>query len=461
VRGVDDDVEHDLLELALVAGHLADGVVEVELDVRDVLPLRPRDLHGGVDRTVDVGVAAALAGVREVLHRAHDPGDPVEALQRLLQRAGHLLGDELQVERAEDVGDAGCRQRLEPAQRGQDLRERVGEEPGVVGDELHRGVDLVGDAGGELADRLQPVGLGELPLQLGDVGDVGADADHSLELAVRPDVRHDDDVPLVHAAARDADGDLHRRARLAGGEHPELQLLDHPVGRQVRRQGVRAGAGDGGDAVVDLELLLGPAHDVRLAGEAATEEVRLVGADEPQLGVLPPHADRDRAEHRGEQPLLVPQGGRQRLGAAEGDPGLLLRLAALRDVPFGADHPRPAAGVDDGPQPQLAPQRPAALREAHELDVELAAGEEVVVQLPEGVRPGERAAHELGAAVTGDVPELVPGDAGEVGVHPLDAADGVAQEDADVHGAGHQRELFELVRSLGKHGDPSPSGAQL
>ena len=55
----------------------------------------------------------------------------------------------------------GLQQAVEGVQQAVDVAEGVLEESGVVADVLGGGVDFVGDAGGQLADRLHPLGLGQ------------------------------------------------------------------------------------------------------------------------------------------------------------------------------------------------------------------------------------------------------------------------------------------------------------
>jgi hypothetical protein len=102
----------------------------------------------------------------ERLHRPDDPGYPLSSFDGLGRGHRDLFAQEVQVHvrflgdqcpvaggevGADGAGGVGKRLAVAVEQVG-DRGEVVGDELQVVGDELDRGVDLVGDAGGELAD---------------------------------------------------------------------------------------------------------------------------------------------------------------------------------------------------------------------------------------------------------------------------------------------------------------------
>ena len=163
VRGVDDQVREHLLDLADVAVDLGQ-LAERQLDVGDLTVLVPHDLERRVDRAVEVGQPhLGRVTARELAHRADDPRDRLGAAQDRRHRRVYVgvelgqLGQQLAgAGTAGLLGPAapGGRQRLD---RRQPLGEHGLEHLGIRQDVLGRRVDLVRDAGRELADALELV----------------------------------------------------------------------------------------------------------------------------------------------------------------------------------------------------------------------------------------------------------------------------------------------------------------
>ena len=158
-------VEDHLLHLGGVARQEGQRLVEPQrrLDVQQLQLVRheaDRRPHDGVE------VGRGALGLRAA-REGEEVGDDAP-------RPRGLLGDPLEV--AAELGDALPRDAVvlqDPAHEGgevQDARERV--------------VDLVGDAGRELAERGQAVGLEQVPLRLLELG--GALGDLGLELLRGP-----------------------------------------------------------------------------------------------------------------------------------------------------------------------------------------------------------------------------------------------------------------------------------
>ena len=101
VRGVDHHVQHHLVELRRRAVHRGQVGVEIHLDLGHVLPLVAGDGNGALDGAVEVGRGLLARRVRELLHRAHDLGDAVHALERLVERARDLFLEIVEVRVAE------------------------------------------------------------------------------------------------------------------------------------------------------------------------------------------------------------------------------------------------------------------------------------------------------------------------------------------------------------------------
>ena len=160
-------------------------------DLRGVLPFVGGDDQRAFDRAVDVGHDLGVAaGVREFLHRADDPRDVLDAVERLAHRHRHLLDEIGDVGGVENLADARAERRIggtrlaDLGDRAADLAERGLEEAQVVADVLDRRVDLVRNAGGELTDAREPRGLQRLALGIDEFGDVRRRAAIPAEAAV-------------------------------------------------------------------------------------------------------------------------------------------------------------------------------------------------------------------------------------------------------------------------------------
>ena len=177
VRGVDDQVEEDLVDVAGVAGH-GRQLAEVGLDVGDVLVLA----GGTIERVaiaslrstgvISLGRGARISFIDRTIARrargrrsrgrgrrgrarAGSRGRPPPRPRRRARRSGvrRCVGRE---PRHDSRGGRAARIEVAEARRGRS-------DP--VADELDRGVDLVRDAGGEPADRLELLRLTKLELR--------------------------------------------------------------------------------------------------------------------------------------------------------------------------------------------------------------------------------------------------------------------------------------------------------
>ncbi len=114
----------------------------------------------------------------KLLHRPNDVDHALNALSTLGDRFGNLDSDPRELIALNNLIHTSPARfpALWPGIRGQILLERVDhlEQPpraviqklDVIADKLHRGVDLVGDAGGKLSDRLELLRLEKLCLEL-------------------------------------------------------------------------------------------------------------------------------------------------------------------------------------------------------------------------------------------------------------------------------------------------------
>ena len=167
-------------------------------ELGDVLVFVARHVQRGLDGAiqVDVGLGARVR-VRELGHRAHDGAHAADALERAIERVGCVLEEVVDVRRF--VGVGGFLRRVGHVLARQDARgecavigervrhvpQRMAHEAHAVGDELHRGIDLVRHAGRDAADRFELLALRHLTHQAPRLGDV----DH--ESAQQSDVVHD------------------------------------------------------------------------------------------------------------------------------------------------------------------------------------------------------------------------------------------------------------------------------
>ena len=111
VGGVDDQVEDDLIEFAGQAEDAGQAGLEVLDDGGDIFPFVGGDDERVFHRLVEVHRDFfAAAGMGEIAHGADDAGDVVEPFQGLLDGAGRLGQEEIQVALREglfQLGDQG------------------------------------------------------------------------------------------------------------------------------------------------------------------------------------------------------------------------------------------------------------------------------------------------------------------------------------------------------------------
>ena len=185
--GVEQQVEKDLLQLAGIAvdGRQIVGQVEIDIDLRG-LELVFEQRERVADDLVEVGLAELGGGGAGEVEQAVGDFGGAEA----------LLGD-LVEHRAEA--------RIAAQLLGEHLR--------VGGDDGQRGVDLVGDAGGEQADGAELVGLGELGFERDALGDV----------VDQNDAADGDEVAREQGRDGDVGGALFAGAR---GEAELVEMMD-------------------------------------------------------------------------------------------------------------------------------------------------------------------------------------------------------------------------------------------
>src|SRR3569832_2019682 len=126
-------------------------------------------------------------GIRELLRRSDDVGDPLEAVQRERRRGRQVFSQVREIALLVDAGAAGkCFGRCDLAVRELaneapvvvdavvELLDPFTEKPATVTDELDGRVDLVRDPSREPADRLELLRLAKLDLDLGAACDLVA-----------------------------------------------------------------------------------------------------------------------------------------------------------------------------------------------------------------------------------------------------------------------------------------------
>ena len=305
--GVDAEVHDDLVHLGRVG-----------LDVREVL---------GEDREdLDVGGQGAAEELDRFLQDGREQDGPAFGLD--LAAEGQELLDEVLGARA------GADDVLEEAVDGVGGIELGHGEVREAQDRGEQVVEVVGDAGGERADRFHLLGLADLALELGALGDVARDADDADDGAGRVAQRHlgrdgADELAvgarqrLVNVAERDAGFDdgavlAAELARLVGGEEVEVGLARDLVEGDGEEVGEgRVGHDVDGVFVLDVEQVGGAAPEGFLLFDLAAE--RVVGLHAHEEGAQALGADREQL-HFG----LVPLVG---LGAM-GEPDEPVRAAA-------------------------------------------------------------------------------------------------------------------------------------
>ena len=126
--------------------------------------------------------------MREFGHRAHDGAHAADAFERAIERVGRVLEEVVDVRGLVGVGGLLRRrghvlarqhaggERAVVGERVRHVLQRVAHEAHAVGDELHRGVDLVRDAGGDAADGFELLALRHLAHQAARFGDVDHEA---------------------------------------------------------------------------------------------------------------------------------------------------------------------------------------------------------------------------------------------------------------------------------------------
>lgn len=278
VGGVDDEVEQRLVEFG---GEERDGGeigVEFGDDVRDVTPLAAADGERAFDGFAEIdGALFAGPGMGEGFHRANDFRGAGDALEGVLDGFGNFAAEVIGaggVVRgaggADEVGRSGAgfgggEERAVGLEQRVKVGEGLLEKAGVVPDELHGRVDLVGNAGGELADGFEFLGLAELHLELAAFGDIAGHEERALGGA--------------EAGAKRAGVGIH-------GE-PRAVLVLHAEFRgelEVTLEAVAKRRGDGG-AVVGVNQLEDEAGGEFLGG-VAEDAFEGRAAVEPAAGVV-------------------------------------------------------------------------------------------------------------------------------------------------------------------------------
>ena len=169
VRGVEavaEQVEENAGDLLRRQLDWREAGLEIALqgDV-EILILRPRTVIGEVQRLVDQGVeidltALARDAARVFQHRLDDVVGALAVLGDLLEVAGQHL------DRLVDFGALVLVERRDGRRGGLlQLVEQFDRQAGEVVDEIERVLDLVGDAGGQLAERGHLLGLDQVGLR--------------------------------------------------------------------------------------------------------------------------------------------------------------------------------------------------------------------------------------------------------------------------------------------------------
>jgi hypothetical protein len=193
MRGIHNQIQHYLVDLARMAQHRGQRFVEVRRHLGDVLPFAARNRKGRRNPLVQIAVRF-LRHVRmgKLLHRPHDRRHTPCPLQTLFDRLRYLGAQKLQiaVRLRPGSGRLSLRQRFSlpwPAglQQPEDTRACVLEEREVVGHKLYRRVDLVRNPGGHLPDHLQLLGLAKFSRQGEALGDVFLNGKKMADRAVR------------------------------------------------------------------------------------------------------------------------------------------------------------------------------------------------------------------------------------------------------------------------------------
>lgn len=169
--GVDQQIEQHLLDGAGEARHPWQVRRQIGDRLGHVFVFVACHGEGGEHRLVEIHRRPfATIGMGEVLHRLHHGPHPLHTFEGLGDGLGDLLAQEVEVDGGDGAVEPGeCRAGFfstaasgGEGQMGLDgavqVRQGIGEEMEVVADELDRRVDLMGDAGGELAHRLHLLG---------------------------------------------------------------------------------------------------------------------------------------------------------------------------------------------------------------------------------------------------------------------------------------------------------------
>src|ERR1019366_2847039 len=169
-------------------------VAEVRFNVGNVLVLVASDDKGGSERTVQIRRRLfPLVRVCKFLHGASDGSDARDAVARpvagsrsilfyILKIGGflsrrHLLSESCMQRLGRHAGyraSVSCR-------KSQHVSESGGQKLNAVADELGRCVDLVGDAGGKLPNRLQLARAVEIGFQRSSVRNIEENAERVLD----------------------------------------------------------------------------------------------------------------------------------------------------------------------------------------------------------------------------------------------------------------------------------------
>jgi hypothetical protein len=262
VRGVDDQVQDGEAQVAGVTRHLG-HLAELDDRVGVVLVLVAGELERAAHLLVDVdrhqALAIAQVGVRaHALHDLRDPCKPGARVGDRLRCLGQHLGEPELVGAGARVGDRqlAAREAGEASalflQRGREHRHDIGEVLEARRGELGRRVDLVRDAGGKLAERLEAARPALLVLVTHALAHPRLDLALHLDLEVAQlVVEHAPALPLLGEAGGEL-AHLDRVERLAQHDEP---VAGDEAARDVLPRVVAVGA-----AQHDLELGLALPH---------------------------------------------------------------------------------------------------------------------------------------------------------------------------------------------------------
>ena len=167
-------IQDDLVDVSGITHDRRQSLVELGGDLGHIFPFVAGHGDGGFNGPVEIGCGlVGRVGVGKFLHGTNDRGHAARSIETLVDGARHFGNYKIKIAVligvVETGGDSRRQDRCRILNRATILLEQfvngfpgIAQEGEIVGDELRRRVDFMGDAGGELTYAFDLLRLAEL-----------------------------------------------------------------------------------------------------------------------------------------------------------------------------------------------------------------------------------------------------------------------------------------------------------